>query len=140
MEAGFGGSPFRSGRPSHDVTTQLLQQGVVTSPDLPQEEAVHDPRRLDEMSERLPLAVGELRQVGAYVRRDEARGHRAQLGRRWSGRLLLHGSVSGESRAGGGQDHACDRSKVSMRHGDSSLSGGRTTALLRCPDSVTGLE
>ena len=53
MEAGFGGSPFRSGRPSHDVTTQLLQQGVVTSPDLPQEEAVHDPRRLDEMSERL---------------------------------------------------------------------------------------
>ena len=89
MQAGLGGSPFRSGRPSHDVTTQLLQQGVVTGPDLPQEEAVHDPRRLDQLSERLPLAVGELREVGADVRRHEARGHRAQLGRRWSGRLLV---------------------------------------------------
>ena len=44
---------------------------VVAGPDLAQEEAVHDPRGLHELGERVALVLGQRRDVGADVGRRE---------------------------------------------------------------------
>ena len=63
------------------VAGEPLQQRVVSRPDLPEEQCVHDSGRGDQLFHRPLLVLGQCGHVRADVDRRETRDHRAELRR-----------------------------------------------------------
>jgi hypothetical protein len=83
------------------VADELHEQGLAARPGLPQEERVHEARRLHQLGQGLPLARGQLRDVRADGHGREAGGHGGEPGRvgqgaGGGGRLRGHNRSQGE--------------------------------------------
>ena len=82
----------------------------VAGPDLAQEQRVHDPAGLDELRERLLLVRGQLRQVGANLRRGVLRGRGLEF-RQFGHHNLLGWRGCRRRRRAGGQRQDDERNE-----------------------------
>jgi len=76
------------------VLRQLQEQRFVAAPDLPQVDGVEEPRGLDDLRQRGPLAGGQRVHAGGHLRGSEAGSH-----------LLQGGSIESGGEQQGGDEH-----------------------------------